>query len=150
MSSGGAFAEELVVKETAVFKLPQLSDLAAAAGLPVAFGTAHLALRERALLKAGQTVLVLGAAGGVGTAAVQVWSCQASLKSLDLSAQKGMPVIKRDPIYMFNTELWRSVGNISNFCDVRGRCRGCTGIFGPNDRWVMNHEKLLPLNFALE
>ena len=72
VSSGGAFAEELVVKETAVFKLPQLSDLAAAAGLPVAFGTAHLALRERAQLKAGQTVLVLGAAGGVGTAAVQV------------------------------------------------------------------------------
>ena len=72
MSSGGAFAEELVVKETAVFKLPQLSDLAAAAGLPVAFGTAHLALRERAQLKAGQTVLILGAAGGVGTAAVQV------------------------------------------------------------------------------
>lgn len=55
-----------------MFKLPHLSDLAAAAGLPVAFGTAHLALRERAQLRAGQTVLVLGAGGGVGVAAVQV------------------------------------------------------------------------------
>ena len=72
MTSGGAFAEELVTRETSVFKLPHLSDLAAAAGLPVAFGTAHLALRERAKLQAGQTVLVLGAAGGVGAAAVQV------------------------------------------------------------------------------
>ncbi len=44
------------------------------AGLPVAFGTAHLALRERANVQAGQTVLVLGAGGGVGVAAVQVIS----------------------------------------------------------------------------
>lgn len=42
------------------------------AGLPVAFGTSHVALAVRAGVKPGQTVLVLGAAGGVGTAAVQV------------------------------------------------------------------------------
>ncbi len=41
------------------------------AGLPVAFGTSHVALKERARLQPGQTVLVLGAAGGVGIAAVQ-------------------------------------------------------------------------------
>ena len=45
---------------------------AAAAGLPVAFGTSHVALQDRANLQPGQTVLVLGAAGGVGIAAVQV------------------------------------------------------------------------------
>lgn len=38
----------------------------------MAFGTAHLALTERAKLQAGQVLLVLGAAGGVGVAAVQV------------------------------------------------------------------------------
>ncbi len=42
------------------------------AGLPVAFGTAHLALVQRARIRAGQWVLVLGAAGGVGLAATQV------------------------------------------------------------------------------
>lgn len=72
VTNGGGFAEEVVAKETSVFKLPQLGDTAAAAGLPVAFGTAHLALRERANVQAGQTVLVLGAGGGVGVAAVQV------------------------------------------------------------------------------
>jgi len=46
--------------------------VAKAAGLPVAFGTAHLALLERAKLQAGQNLLVLGAGGGVGVAAVQV------------------------------------------------------------------------------
>jgi NADPH:quinone reductase len=49
--------------------------VAAAAGLPVAFGTAHLALMERAKLQAGQVLLVLGAGGGVGVAAVQVQIC---------------------------------------------------------------------------
>ena len=47
--------------------------MAKAAGLPVGFGTAHLALLERARLQAGQGLLVLGAGGGVGVAAVQVW-----------------------------------------------------------------------------
>ena len=47
-------------------------DVVAAAGLPVAFGTAHTALIERARLQAGQVLLVLGAGGGVGVAAVQV------------------------------------------------------------------------------
>lgn len=41
-------------------------------GLPVAFGTAFLALMDRAHLQPGQTLLVMGAAGGVGLAAVQL------------------------------------------------------------------------------
>ena len=47
-------------------------DVHAAAGVPIVYGTADLALRHRAGVRAGQTVLVLGASGGVGTAAVQV------------------------------------------------------------------------------
>ncbi|KAK9915971.1 hypothetical protein WJX75_006753 [Coccomyxa subellipsoidea] len=72
VTRGGAFAEEVVVPEGAVLKLPQGVDLVTAAGLPVAFGTSHVALKERANLQPGQTVLVLGAAGGVGIAAVQI------------------------------------------------------------------------------
>ena len=67
-----AFAEFAIVPEAAALKLPQGADLATSAGLPVAFGTAHVALAHRAGLRAGQTVLILGAAGGVGMAAVQV------------------------------------------------------------------------------
>jgi len=51
------------------------------AGLPVAFGTSHVALKERANVQPGQTVLVLGAAGGVGMAAVQVSSATGLLFS---------------------------------------------------------------------
>ncbi|KAK9818978.1 hypothetical protein WJX81_001512 [Elliptochloris bilobata] len=69
---GGGFAEEVVVRDGAALKLPAGTDVAAAAGLPLAFGTSHVALAERANLQPGQTVLVLGAAGGVGIAAVQI------------------------------------------------------------------------------
>ena len=65
-------AEEVVVGEQQVLKLNNVKDLQAAAGLPIAFGTSHLAICERANLQAGQTILILGAAGGVGMAAVQV------------------------------------------------------------------------------
>lgn len=72
VTQGGSFAEEVVARENAVVRLSPSADLEAAAGLPVAYGTAWLALRERANLRPGQTVLVLGAAGGVGLAAVQL------------------------------------------------------------------------------
>ena len=47
-------------------------DLAEGAALPIAYGTAHLALTRRARLAPGETVLVTAAAGGVGIAAVQL------------------------------------------------------------------------------
>ena len=50
---GGAFAAEAVIKEGGVIKLPNHVDLVSAAGLPVAFGTAHLALKERCQVKPG-------------------------------------------------------------------------------------------------
>lgn len=68
--STGAFAAEAVAPEVACWALPPGVDVAAAAGLPIAFGTAHVALALRAGLRPGQVVLVLGAAGGVGLAAV--------------------------------------------------------------------------------
>ena len=51
------------------------------AGLPVAFGTSHVALLHRAKLHKGQTALILGAAGGVGTAAVQVGGMSIALSN---------------------------------------------------------------------
>ena len=69
---GGAMAEECVIPERMCFPVPAGVSLAQAAAFPVAFGTAHLALTRYTRVTPGQTVLVLGAAGGVGLAAVQV------------------------------------------------------------------------------
>lgn len=68
----GSFAQFIVVDETELFRVPEGCDLIAAGALPVAFGTSHVALVHRAHLSVGQVLLVLGAAGGVGLAAVQI------------------------------------------------------------------------------
>ena len=67
----GAFAEEAVVSVNSVFPIPEGMDYFMAAAFPVAYGTSHIALTDRAEIKSGQTLLVLGAAGGVGLTAVE-------------------------------------------------------------------------------
>lgn len=68
----GGFAEQCVVKADLVMPLPPGTPMPLAASLALAFGTSWHALRDRAALQAGETVLVLGAAGGVGLAAVGI------------------------------------------------------------------------------
>ncbi|MEP2025356.1 MAG: NADPH:quinone oxidoreductase family protein [Reichenbachiella sp.] len=68
----GGFAEEVRGKATNVFPLPDSISFDQAASTMMTFGTSYHALVNRAELKAGETLLVLGAAGGVGTAAIQI------------------------------------------------------------------------------
>jgi NADPH2:quinone reductase len=69
---GGAQAELAVVHERAAMPVPEALDWAQAGGLPEVFTTAHDALFSQAELRPGEHLLVHGAAGGVGTAAVQL------------------------------------------------------------------------------
>lgn len=68
----GSFAQFIVVDQSQLFRVPEGCDMVGAGALPVAFGTSHVALVHRAHLSSGQVLLVLGAAGGVGLAAVQI------------------------------------------------------------------------------
>jgi NADPH2:quinone reductase len=68
----GGFAEEVVCPAMNAVSIPDGMDFPSAAAFPVAYGTVHLALIHRAHLKEGQTLLVHGAAGNVGRAAVEV------------------------------------------------------------------------------
>ena len=67
----GAFAEQAVARAEDVVPLPDGMDEITAAGFAIAYGTAHGALRWRADLHAGETLVVHGAGGGVGLTAVQ-------------------------------------------------------------------------------
>lgn len=71
-STYGAFSDVAAVDADRVFPLPDEVGFAAGACLPMNYLTAHFALAVRGHLRAGQTVLVHGAAGGVGTACVQL------------------------------------------------------------------------------
>ena len=72
MTGLGAFAEKIVVPETAAVKIPDSMSFETAAALPMTYGTSLYALKQRADLKEGETLLVLGAAGGVGLATVEL------------------------------------------------------------------------------
>ncbi|MET9870532.1 zinc-binding dehydrogenase, partial [Streptomyces sp. NPDC006386] len=69
---GGAYAEVVVADTATVFPLPEGLDLRTAATLPTVVPTAHALLHEVGRLNAGESVLVHGAAGGVGTVAGQL------------------------------------------------------------------------------
>lgn len=71
-SFGGAWAERLCVDAHSVEALVPGDDPRPASALPITYATAWYALKHRGNLRAGETVLVLGAAGGVGIAALQV------------------------------------------------------------------------------
>lgn len=71
MSHGG-FAEEVKVDASRLLPMPPNMDFTTAAGFVFTYATADHALRDRAALAAGETLLVLGAAGGVGIAAVEI------------------------------------------------------------------------------
>jgi NADPH:quinone reductase len=68
----GGYAEEVVADTSRVIALPPQMDFVTAAAFPIAYATSHHALKDRAHLRPGETLLVLGAAGGVGLTAVEI------------------------------------------------------------------------------
>ncbi|HEX6692823.1 MAG TPA: NADPH:quinone oxidoreductase family protein [Burkholderiales bacterium] len=68
----GAFAEEVKTEASRLLPLPEGMDFASGAAFLLTYGTSDHALRDRAALRAGETLLVLGASGGVGLAAIDI------------------------------------------------------------------------------
>ncbi|WP_375264505.1 NADPH:quinone oxidoreductase family protein [Planktotalea sp.] len=72
MSGFGGFATELVLDAERAVKIPDDMPYEEAACFILTYGTSHHALKDRAELKAGESILILGAAGGVGIAAIEL------------------------------------------------------------------------------
>lgn len=93
----GAFAEEAIVPADRFWQIPATLDFVTAAAFPLAYGTSYHALKDRGRLQSGETLLVLGAAGGVGLAAVQlgklmgatVIACASSAEKLAICGRHG-------------------------------------------------------------
>lgn len=68
----GGFAEQVLASEAQLMPMPEGMDFLQAAGFVLTYGTTQYALKNRAGLKSGESLLVLGAAGGVGLAAVEI------------------------------------------------------------------------------
>ncbi|HYE49509.1 MAG TPA: NADPH:quinone oxidoreductase family protein [Azospirillaceae bacterium] len=103
----GGFAEEVVTPAATVLPMPPGMDFVTGAGFPVVYGTSHLALAHRGRLKAGETLLVFGAAGGVGLAAVEIGkkmgarviACASTAEKLEIARAHGA-----DEVIDYSTE----------------------------------------------
>ncbi|MCC2595894.1 NADPH:quinone oxidoreductase family protein [Pusillimonas sp. MFBS29] len=93
----GGFATEAVVVEERIVHIPDAMDFTTASAYVLAYGTVLYALKERAALAKGETLLVLGAAGGTGIAAIelgkamgaQVIAAASTAEKLELCLQHG-------------------------------------------------------------
>jgi NADPH2:quinone reductase len=68
----GAFAQQAIAPAAVLMPMPPGMDFDTAAAITLTYGTSHHAVVDRGQLKAGETMLVLGAAGGVGLAAIEI------------------------------------------------------------------------------
>lgn len=114
----GAFAEQVVAEPGQLVRVPDGLDLTLAASFILTYATSYHALKDRASLQAGETLLVLGAAGGVGLAAVElgkmlgarVIAAASSKEKLAVCAEHGA-----DELIDYTTE------------DLRARLKDLTG-----------------------
>ena len=114
----GAFAEQAVVPAPAVTPIPQSMPFDAAAGLTIVYGTSYHALKQRAEIKPGETLLVLGAAGGVGLATVELGKAMGAKVIAAASSDEKLAVCKThgaDELINYSTE------------DLKARIKELTG-----------------------
>ena len=97
----GGFAEQVAAPSTATFRIPEELDFDAGAAMPTVYPTSYAALVSRAALRAGETLLVHAAAGGVGLSAVQIGKALGARviataggrEKLDIAAAAGADVL---------------------------------------------------------
>ncbi len=114
----GGFAEEVAVDASKLIPIPNSIDFSTAAAFTLVYGTAYYALKDRAQLRSGETLLVLGASGGVGLAAVEIGKVMGARVIAAASTDEKLAVCKQhgaDEIINYSTE------------DIRERLKRLTG-----------------------
>ena len=103
----GGFAEEVIADTSQIISMPHTLDFASASAFLLTYGTSHHALKDRAQLQLGETLLVLGAAGGVGLAAVEIGRVMGARVIAAASSDEKLEVCKQhgaDEVINYSTE----------------------------------------------
>lgn len=106
----GGFAQQAVVPADRFWRLPAGFNFKIAAAFPLAYGTSYHALKDRAGLVPGETLVVLGAAGGVGLAAVQLGKAMGAKVIACASSDEKLALCKRygaDELINYRTQSLR-------------------------------------------
>ena len=90
----GGFAERVAVSARSLQPLPESMSFVEASGISTTYGTSYYALQQRAALQPGETLLVTGAAGGVGIAAVQLGKAMGARVIAAASSEQKLAVAK--------------------------------------------------------
>jgi NADPH2:quinone reductase len=114
----GGLAERVVVDERMVFAMPEKMNMEQGAALLTTYGTSHYALANRARMRAGETLLVLGASGGVGLAAVElgkayggrVIAAASSAEKAEIARQRGADEVLIYPRNPLDTAQSKALG----------------------------------------
>src|SRR5213080_1407632 len=103
----GGFAEEVVADAARAIPMPHSMDFTTASAFVMTYGTSHHALKDRAQLEPGESLLVLGAAGGVGLAAVEIGKVMGAHVIAAASSNEKLEVCKQhgaDEVINYGTE----------------------------------------------
>ncbi|CAA7060472.1 unnamed protein product [Microthlaspi erraticum] len=126
-----SFAQFIVADQSGLFLVPERCDMVAAAALPVAFGTSHVALVHRARLTSGQVLLVLGAAGGVGLAAVQIGKiCGAIVIAVVRGTEKTQLLKSMGADHVVDLESQNVISSVKEFIKTR-KLKGVDVLYDP-------------------
>ncbi len=90
----GGFVEELAIAATSCIPIPDEMDLETASALVLSYGTSHYGLKNRANIQPGESLLVMGAAGGVGLAAVELGKAMGAKVIAAASSQEKLDICK--------------------------------------------------------
>lgn len=107
LTGWGAFAEQVAVNSAVLMPIPAEMDDITASAFVFTYGTSYHAIKDRAELKAGETLVVLGAAGGVGIAAIEIGKALGAKVIACCSTQEKLDVCKEhgaDEVINYETE----------------------------------------------
>jgi NADPH2:quinone reductase len=114
----GGFAEEVIADTSQIIPMPHTLDFTSASAFLLTYGTSQHALKDRAELQPGETLLILGAAGGVGLASVEIGKVMGARVIAAASSDEKLVVCKQhgaDEVINYTTE------------DLRDRIKQLTG-----------------------
>ena len=116
-STWGGFAQEMAVEAERLTRMPDGMDFVSGSAFLLTYGTSYHALKDRAQLKAGETLLVLGASGGVGLAAIQIGKAMGARVIAAASSDAKLAVCKQN-----------GADDLINYAseDLRGRIKALT------------------------
>ena len=151
LSQLGGYSEYIVLNKNAVYKIPLEMNHDQACALLCAYGTSHYALKQRAQLKKGNTLVVLGASGSTGVAAIQIGktmgakviAASSSIEKQQYTKELGEDItIGYDNIKDQLKELTNNIGVDVIFDPVGGE------LFEESSRALSRYGKILVIGFA--